>query len=692
MYCRNCGTKLEEGAKFCPNCGQSTQEPFNMKRGEQEANNQEVKQEEKVLSANVSAGMGLEAVKHRGFWSVGRLVVGILSILMFCGIILQSCVVGVGNTLMGNQDSGGTQGLLTAIAYLSAGIVGIATRNSRSKGGPIAAGIIYWIGAVCTIGGSTVYGDLMVWGVLASLLGLMFMFCAIRTGGSIKDQKRMIALGISAVITVGLIALTSVESDSKDSYGDIGEALGRANDIAEYLEEYDYQVKGDGSYESPDGQVRVVLDEEGFATEAEITGESTALFGLYVGQTFRIEDSDFKNLSSHGYELSDADDTVIVAATNPNDTYIYDSTIQLSLDHEKITNILYKAAKKGEEDTLGLEENISEGTEGSEGQSIREGGYIYDDGSSIYSTAEVKNDGTGLRIDINAMGYGGHQQGLSGGYLTAEGNGTYSCTDENGFGTFTLTVNSDGFTIVPVPAEGMETMYNSIAGTYVYYGAGSAPEFAMETGEYILPTSDTAYLTDADVAGLSKEQIRLAINEIYARHGRIFEAEDLNQYFSSQSWYTPLYTADEFTAMESSLLNDYEKANIQFLAAVRDGAGSTAQSFQSDWLYGTYEIHSGYLDAAAEVGFNSGDGTDYLLLNGATPDGSAMGEFYGVVTANDGRNGQAADEYGNVISFYYNGVDTLEITDSTGSALGGMNFPGFSGTYQKTADLSMNAG
>ena len=27
-----------------------------------------------------------------------------------------------------------------------------------------------------------------------------------------------------------------------------------------------------------------------------------------------------------------------------------------------------------------------------------------------------------------------------------------------------------------------------------------------------------------------------------------------------------------------------------------------------------------------------------------------------------------------------------------GGALGGMNFPGFSGTYQKTADLSMNAG
>ena len=99
----------------------------------------------------------------------------------------------------------------------------------------------------------------------------------------------------------------------------------------------------------------------------------------------------------------------------------------------------------------------------------------------------------------------------------------------------------------------------------------SVPEFTVQAEEYVLPTSDFAYLTDADVAGLSREQIRLAINEIYARHGRIFQTEDLNQYFSSKSWYVPLYTADEFTAMEEILLNDYERANIQFLAAIRDG-------------------------------------------------------------------------------------------------------------------------
>lgn len=125
------------------------------------------------------------------------------------------------------------------------------------------------------------------------------------------------------------------------------------------------------------------------------------------------------------------------------------------------------------------------------------------------------------------------------------------------------------------------------------------------------------------------------------------------------------------------------------------GDGSTAQttgtSFQPEWLYGSYEMHDGYLDASAEVGFNSGDGTDYLSLNGVTSDGSSAGQFYGIITVNDGRNGQAVDEAGNVIAFYYNGLDSLVITDGTGGTLGGVTFPGFSGTYQKTADLSMNA-
>ena len=76
--------------------------------------------------------------------------------------------------------------------------------------------------------------------------------------------------------------------------------------------------------------------------------------------------------------------------------------------------------------------------------------------------------------------------------------------------------------------------------------------------EYILFNSDSAYLTKKDLKGLSAEQCRIARNEIYARHGRMFDDEELQAYFDRQSWYTPSIAPEDF---DESLLNDYEVAN-----------------------------------------------------------------------------------------------------------------------------------
>ncbi|MGO5164537.1 MULTISPECIES: YARHG domain-containing protein [unclassified Candidatus Paralachnospira] len=81
--------------------------------------------------------------------------------------------------------------------------------------------------------------------------------------------------------------------------------------------------------------------------------------------------------------------------------------------------------------------------------------------------------------------------------------------------------------------------------------------------EYILPDSNTAYLTEADLAGLTKEELRLARNELYARHGRKFKDEGLNQYFSAKSWYHPSIEPDQFN---ESVFNEYEIANRKLIA------------------------------------------------------------------------------------------------------------------------------
>ncbi|MGG3449148.1 YARHG domain-containing protein [Domibacillus aminovorans] len=75
---------------------------------------------------------------------------------------------------------------------------------------------------------------------------------------------------------------------------------------------------------------------------------------------------------------------------------------------------------------------------------------------------------------------------------------------------------------------------------------------------YILPHSDYAYLADSDLYGMSSSQLRLARNEIYARYGYIFESNDLQNYFSSQSWYSPNPYYD-------GSLSSIEKANVEFI-------------------------------------------------------------------------------------------------------------------------------
>ena len=46
-------------------------------------------------------------------------------------------------------------------------------------------------------------------------------------------------------------------------------------------------------------------------------------------------------------------------------------------------------------------------------------------------------------------------------------------------------------------------------------------------------------ITDQMLRGLSLHELRLLRNEVYARHGRMFKAEWLQQYFFTQPWYAP---------------------------------------------------------------------------------------------------------------------------------------------------------
>ena len=143
-------------------------------------------------------------------------------------------------------------------------------------------------------------------------------------------------------------------------------------------------------------------------------------------------------------------------------------------------------------------------------------------------------------------------RGGIGGDTTADTSGdTSAATQDSGQSGSNVTI------IVP---EGSSTSSSSGSTSY------SAP-----SGGYVIPYSSSSYLTSSDLSGLSYWELRIARNEIYARHGRGFKDSELQSYFNSQSWYTYQYSPDSFP---DSLLSNVEKKNAEFIKSYEKSHGS----------------------------------------------------------------------------------------------------------------------
>lgn len=86
--------------------------------------------------------------------------------------------------------------------------------------------------------------------------------------------------------------------------------------------------------------------------------------------------------------------------------------------------------------------------------------------------------------------------------------------------------------------------------------------------DYILDFSSQRSVTEADLAGLGLAELRIARNEIFARHGRQFKDSMLNQWFYSKVWYLNIpakFSPTDFDAMNPSPLSRLEIDNANFI-------------------------------------------------------------------------------------------------------------------------------
>jgi len=90
----------------------------------------------------------------------------------------------------------------------------------------------------------------------------------------------------------------------------------------------------------------------------------------------------------------------------------------------------------------------------------------------------------------------------------------------------------------------------------IKYGVSSGVN-SSNSGKF--PQGSERLLSSADLSGLSKYDLKIMRNEIFARHGYIFMTNDMKNYFQNQSWYTPRYS--NVTAM----LTSTEQKNVALI-------------------------------------------------------------------------------------------------------------------------------
>ncbi|WP_461812399.1 YARHG domain-containing protein [Faecalimonas sp.] len=122
-----------------------------------------------------------------------------------------------------------------------------------------------------------------------------------------------------------------------------------------------------------------------------------------------------------------------------------------------------------------------------------------------------------------------------------------------------------------IDRKNMESAQNTVLekkGEDILIGTKEPEKEQEQTKDYIIADSNTRLLTTNELTALTAEELQIANNEIFARHGRKFEDEKMKMYFESKSWYQGTIETNVFDAQYETILSDVEKANVQLIKSM----------------------------------------------------------------------------------------------------------------------------
>lgn len=135
---------------------------------------------------------------------------------------------------------------------------------------------------------------------------------------------------------------------------------------------------------------------------------------------------------------------------------------------------------------------------------------------------------------------------------------------------FDFATDSDKNTNVAANADPDSDTEVSEADARVYLIQGNEKSSnRYEKADHLSYTTVTKYTLE-DLSILDSYGLKITRNEIFARHGRMFNDQELQEYFKRQQWYVPQIAANDF---DTSCLNEVEKYNVNLISVYEEQIG-----------------------------------------------------------------------------------------------------------------------